>query len=459
MRIPVAAFALLLAATLQSQACDKCHSRAHTCAPCPQPACEWREVERTVLVPEWTTEKRKVEHIEYKRETSERKVTVNEWVQKNEQVTREVTTWEKHEKSRKEKYTVHKPVWKDVTDTWVVKVPHWETRKGTRMVKKPVWKDTKESYVVLVPSTETHKEKVTVWRSVPVEKSYTVCEDHGHWEEHKVPVCAPAPCRTACGVCNACNPCPQAFCVQRVWVPKIVQREAKCTVHECKAFEETREVEVVVCKEEKHTRTVKVCEWKEEKESYEYKECVMKEEKRSCKRKVCEMVAEQAERTVTWFECVPKEKKVTETVCRWECVPVKRTVKETVCVPVTVTKMVDVPVCRMVEKKVKEKVAVPHCAPACAPAASCSTPCYAPSNSCSAGGLLEALLSPLSLSGRHGRSCSCNHHDHGHHHDHGSHDHDHTSLPIIGGSFLAADDDQEPFYLPGERALLTLLFD
>lgn len=457
MRPLAVAVAVALASTSISQACDKCRSGAPTCAPHPQavcatqPACavhpgggaaqQWQEVERTVLVPEWTTEKRKVEHVEYKQEVNERKVTVNEWVKKDEKVTREVTTWDKQEKSRKEKYTVHKPVWKDVTDTWTVQVAHWETRKGSRMVKKPHWKDVKESYTVLVPSTETRKEKVTVWRAVPVEKKYSVNEDHGHWEEHKVPVCAPAPtrCATGCGVCNACNPCPQAFCVQRVWVPKIVTREASCTVQECRAFEETREVHVAVCKEEKRSRTVKVCEWKEEKESYEYKECVMKEEKRSATRKVCEMVPEDKERTVTWIECIPKKKKVTETVARWECVAVQKTVKETVCVPVTVTKTVDVSVCRMVEKKIKERVAVPNCAPVCAPAAAC----YAPSATCpsancsSGGGLLEGLLSPLSSFGGLGRSCTSNAVSHDHH--------------VV--------ERQEPFYLPGERALLTLLFD
>ena len=59
------ALAVLASASAQSQAGDCCKAAA-TCAPCPQVACqaqpacqpavEWKEVERTVLVPEWGTE-------------------------------------------------------------------------------------------------------------------------------------------------------------------------------------------------------------------------------------------------------------------------------------------------------------------------------------------------------------------------------------------------------------------
>jgi hypothetical protein len=100
------ALAVLATANAQSQAGDCC--KAATCAPCPQvkcqpacqPAVQWKEVERTVLVPTWGTEKRTVCRIEYKKETSEREITVNKWVQKQEKVSREVTYYECEKKSK-----------------------------------------------------------------------------------------------------------------------------------------------------------------------------------------------------------------------------------------------------------------------------------------------------------------------------------------------------------------------
>ena len=94
------ALAALAAASVQTEACERCKAVA-TCAPCPQvtcqtqpacqPAVQWQEVERTVLVPEWSTEKKTVTRTEYKHETSDREITVNQWVQKQDKVSRDVT--------------------------------------------------------------------------------------------------------------------------------------------------------------------------------------------------------------------------------------------------------------------------------------------------------------------------------------------------------------------------------
>ena len=96
------AIAILVAASTQSQASDCCKAAA-TCAPCPQVACQaqpacqpavqWKEVERKVLVSEWVTEKQTVTRTEYKRETTDREITVNKWVQKKDKVKRDVIAY------------------------------------------------------------------------------------------------------------------------------------------------------------------------------------------------------------------------------------------------------------------------------------------------------------------------------------------------------------------------------
>ena len=91
-----------------------------TCAPCaaapacPAPAVEWKDVERTVMVPEWGTEKRKIHTTEFRHETHDKQITVNEMVKKEEKKTREVTVYQRQVKSREEKFWIDLPFWKDV---------------------------------------------------------------------------------------------------------------------------------------------------------------------------------------------------------------------------------------------------------------------------------------------------------------------------------------------------------
>lgn len=392
------ALAVLASASAQSQAGDCCKAAA-TCAPCPQqvacqaqpacqPAVQWKEVERTVLVPEWGTEKRTVCRTEYKQETSEREITVNKWVQKKDKVSREVTYYECEKKWKDVTHKVAKHNWKDVETKYWVNVPTRETKTGTRTVRKPHWKEVDHEYTVMVPSMETQTQKYWVWESHPVKKTRKVCEDKGHWEEKQVQVGGCNPCQSACGSCNTCcNPCP-VTCTQKVWVPNIVETEVEYTTHECRKVEKTREVQVCVSKPVKKTCKRKVCEWVEEEEEYTYEVCGWKKEEKTCTRKVCETTWEEVTQKVEYSEWVAKTKTVEDTVCRWECVPTKKTIKETRCVPVQVKEEVDVKVCRMVEKTIKEKVCVPAPAPCNAqPAAPCNAcskpaPCKSSCNSC-----------------------------------------------------------------------------
>ncbi len=350
-----------------------------TCAPCPAapvcpaPAIEWREVERTILVPEWSTAKRKIHVTEYKHETHDKQITVSEMVKKEEQKTREVTVYERQNKSRVEQYWVDVPVWKDVVTKFNVQVAATERHKAKRTISEPVWREVEEKFMVNVARVETHKQKFCVWRSVPVKHTRTVCEDHGHWAAQAVQM-APA---AVVAPCNGCPPCVVApVCMQQVWVPKIVSRNVECVTYQCQAFEEERDVHVTVCKPEPHSRKVQVCDWVNKEVEYEFDACVWKTEERSCTQKVCEWKKEEHSRTINWVECVPSTKTEEFTVCSWTCVPTVKTVKETVCVAVTVEKEIDVPVCKMVEKTIKEKVCVQACAAPCeAPAAPACAPC------------------------------------------------------------------------------------
>jgi hypothetical protein len=246
-----AAVAVLVAASTQSHAGECCKAAA-TCAPCPQVACqaqpacqpavEWKDVERQVLVSEWVTEKQKVTRTEYKQETTDREITVNQWVQRQDKVSRDVTYYECEKKSREVTSKVAKTLWKDVEFKYVVNVPTREEKTATRTVRKAQTKDVTYDYTVMVPSTETQTQTFWVWETVPVTKTRKVCEDKGHWEEHQVQVGGCNPCKSACGSCNTCcNPCP-VTCTQKVWVPNVVESTVEYTVTECHKAEKTREV-------------------------------------------------------------------------------------------------------------------------------------------------------------------------------------------------------------------------
>ena len=232
---------------------------------------------------------------------------------------------------------------------------------------------------------------------MPVKKTRRVCEDHGHWEEKKVKVSGGCqPCAVTCCKPVPCVPCQtkcEVWCTQRVWVPKIVEKEVESICNEWQKVEEERECTVTVCKPVTKTRKVKKCEWVSEEEEYEWEECTMKREKKTGTRKVCELVAEEEEYEyevcvlkeverkgkrkvcelveekvnckVDYWECVPKTTTEEYTVCSWVKVPVKKTIKECVCTPVTVEKEIEVQVCHMVEKTVKKKV--PVCQTCCKP--------------------------------------------------------------------------------------------
>jgi hypothetical protein len=267
---------------------------------CPPATCE---VQKTCMVPQVVTEKRKVQCIEYRQEERECKYTVYKRVAETKQVEREVCEWVREERIRNEKYTVCKPVWTEEKREYSVLVPHIEKRQGTRKVCK------------YVQAKETRK----------------VCVDEGCWEE----VCCVTSCKVKVG-CGGC--CVVPVCkTRKVWKPNIVEKEVEVTVCRPQWVEEPYEYCVRVCKPEKRVCTVKVCHYEKE------------ERTRECKYTVC----------------VPKKKTVTCQVTTCKCVPEERTRKYTVCVPYRVEKEVEVKVCKMVPITVTCKVPCKPCPQDC----------------------------------------------------------------------------------------------
>jgi hypothetical protein len=279
------------------------------CETAPAPCCEEEQaapamVERTIMVPQTSTEMRTVKSTVYEREQREKTVTVIERVPKTETVTKAFTAWVAKQFTRQVTYDVCKPVTTEETQEYTVCVPHRETREGTRVV----------------------------CRRVAVPRTRTVTVDEGHWEEVAASEspCASGcdePCGRRCGrrwhrrSCG-CGDVQTAAC--RVWVPNLVQKE----IHD------------TVC------RTVR------EEQPYTYEVTVMKPETRSRTVQQTRMVKEQQTRDVTYTKCVPEQRSKTYEVTRVECVPTEKTVTYQVCVPRVFEKQVEVQVVKMVPKTV-----------------------------------------------------------------------------------------------------------
>lgn len=282
--------------------------------PCPPPApCM---VERTVLVPQMSTEMRRVCVTEFRPEQQMKRISVCRMVEERKEVPYEYCEWRQETKTRQVSCQVMVPEWKDVTTEYTVMVPHVEKHQAVRRVA----------------------------RCVPTVERRTVCENTGHWEDRPVQV------QTFVRGCDACGRpvcCPQTTtCTQRVWIPEVKTTEIDVTVHKIVCEDQPYECEVTVCRPEKKTCTQRVCTYR------------------------CETQTRDVQYTV----CVPEKKSGIRTVTCCRPVMEEKDVQCTVMVPHKVEKDVQVCVCRMVEKKIQVAVCCPQ--PVCAPAPSCCpVPC------------------------------------------------------------------------------------
>jgi hypothetical protein len=380
-------------------------------------------VEKTVMVPTWVTEMRKVQVVECRLETRQRTVTVAQQVPETQTVTDQYTIQVPETRVRTENYTVCKPVTRDVTRQYTVNVPYQETRQATRRVckyvavqqpvtvnvpetrmktvtctvLKPVVKQQTQTYTVNVPYTETREGTRKVCRWTPVNETRMVCQDQGHFECVQVAVpscgdcCAPSCCghrglfRRRCCYEPACAaPCGPPACVtKQVWVPNLVQKQVTTTVMRPQMVDEKYSYLVNLCRAEQRTRTCNVVE----------------------------QVPETQSRQVAYTVCVPKTQMVTVNQPQWSeesysyvvnlCRPEVRTqvvqvqdfvreqqsrqVSYTVCVPKVQTRQRQVTVykCVPVQKTETFQVQVPYTVEKLVPATVCrmvpkTVKCYMP---------------------------------------------------------------------------------
>ena len=340
--------------------------------PCPCPRIE----QRTVLVPQWVTECKKVPATEIRHEERDREIVTYKDAPETVARTRTVTVMERQVRSHQEKYTVERPVTEKVEQRYTVCIPYTETRTATRTVLKPVWTEVERKYTVCVPYCEKRTGLRTVAKCVPVVRTREICVDQGHWEERiSKPICKPI-CKPVCNVCEPCAPpvtvvVPVVVCKTRVWVPCVVHKTESYTVNTTEMVQVPYTYEVKLERPEVRTKIEKVRTMVPTPEPYSYEVQLTRHETRTRFVDVCRMVPEVRTRIVNETVCVPREKCETYNVTVVRRVAVKRIVKECFDVPVCTTREVQVRVRKLVPKTVDVQVAVrPVCA-VCAPACGC----------------------------------------------------------------------------------------
>jgi hypothetical protein len=364
------------------------------------PCQSYELVEKTIMVPTWVTETRKVQVVEYRNEQRQRTYTVCRPVAEKKSVTENYTVMVPETRTREERIVVRKPVMRQVQQQYTVQVPHVETRRATRRVCKyvpvtetrtvmvpetrtreekytvttPVTRQVTQNYTVQVPYTETREGTRKVCRWVPVTERRKVCTDQGQYQdvECTVPSCQPSPncCsrrglfrRRCCSEPVCCDtPCAApTVVVQKVWVPNLVEKEIQVIVQKQQLFDEKYTYNVTLCKNETRSRTVNVCEYvqQEKTRNVQYTVCVPKVENYV----VNKATQVDEEYTFNVTVCKPETRTRTVTVCDTVEEVQVRQVPYTVCVPQEKTRTYEVTVWKSVPETKTETylVQVPYC--------------------------------------------------------------------------------------------------
>jgi hypothetical protein len=310
--------------------CDMCSGYAgYAAGGCGGPA--FALVERTIYVPTTEMERRTVNVTEFRPEVRQRTITVNRCIPETQEVRETYTVLTPEVRVRTQRYIVHKPVWREEDRTFTVNVPHQELRQGVRHV----------------------------CRQVQVQELRDVTRDQGHWEDVLCndshggggygcgDGCGSYGRRRlfrGCGGCGGCGGCDNgcgggydggcgnavAQHVHRVWRPNYVTEQVPVTVWRNQMTEEPYEYTVTVCRPETQTRRVKVVEY----------------------------VPEERTRDVQYMVCVPQQRERVRNVTMYRMVAEQHQQNYTAHVPHTVSKEVEVPVCRMVPKQVTYRVPI-----------------------------------------------------------------------------------------------------
>lgn len=384
----------MLAGSVQGGECGGCRVACCSapcqtwCAPAAVAAPQCQTVQRTIMVPTWTTETQVVNSTEYRQEARQRTVTVYQTVPETKRGARTINYCEQETRVRQERYTVTKPIWVDQIQNYTVNVPYTEMRTGTRYVCRTVWEDVPQNYTVMVPHVEMRTGTRCVSHRVAETVLVNQCVDQGYFEERvsyghaaRCGGYGPAAC-SPCGSCghsggcgNGCgNGCghtggcgagcgyaPVCTTTCRVWVPNIVTIQVPHTTHRWVTSQEQYEYPVTVCHAETRTQVVKVARQVTEPQTYEYPVTLCRAEPRTRTVKVCQYINEELVRDVPYTVSVPKSRVEEYDYTVYNSVPVEKVETYTVCVPYPVSREVQVQVCRMIPQVVT--VAVPCAAP------------------------------------------------------------------------------------------------
>ncbi len=351
--------------------------------------CSHSCVQKVVMVPQWTTEKRIVTCTQYVPQVREQLVTRYKRVTETQQVERQYTVMVQQPQTRSVTQTVYKPVYETKTRQCQVQVPVWTEQEQQYTCQVPVYETVDKQYTVMVPHQEKRAGTRKVCKIVPVQEVRKVTCDEGHWDSQMVEVpCRGGCCRvcgrrcrfSGCGCCDQCTPATRTVC-RKVWVANLVTREVPVTVCKTVVEDVPYECMVTVCRPEVRTCKERVCHYKTEIRTRKVRVCSYRTESRPQTYQTCKMVPQQVTRQVTCMVCVPKTVTRTCPVTTCKMVPIKEKVRCTIMVPKQVQKEVCVPVCKMVPQTIS--VAAPRCGPArCRLLKVRSVGCCEPCNGC-----------------------------------------------------------------------------
>jgi hypothetical protein len=177
-----------------------------SCCGCPAP----RMVERLILVPQMSWEKRLMPCVEYATEPRQETFTIMHAVPETKTITRQCTVMVPETRTRTENYTVCKPVPCDSSNGC-----GGCGCGGCKMEQET--KQREVQYTVCVPHTKQYTCDVTVYRNVPEHRTVTVdaCVSHivqkpvdvcvCHMVSKKILVPAPTCCGPCCGGYGGCG--------------------------------------------------------------------------------------------------------------------------------------------------------------------------------------------------------------------------------------------------------------
>ena len=346
------------------------HCTAGCCAP---PPCEQPHyVQKTICVPQWTTETRSVMSTVYDYETRQRTVTRYRCVPETKPVTQTYTVQVPEMRTRTVNYTVQVPVTRHVEREYSVRVPVYRDVQQTYQVSVPVYRTVEQQYTAMVPQQVRRSGVRNVCQTVPVTQTRTICRDRGHWETRQFEVpCRQTGCggllgRRDCGHCGGCHPCGCMTVVcKRVWVPNIVQEQVPVTYYKTQVVQKPYEYIATVCRPETRTRQVRVCDYRSEQRTRTVKVCEYRVERRTQTVPVCHYETQQRSRQVQYTVCVPQQRTRTYNITTYRQIPEQVTQNYRVCVPRQVQREVQVPVCRMMPKTITVPVACYDCGHGC----------------------------------------------------------------------------------------------